>query len=57
MINDFMKIGHVVGDDGHDKSKEAVEALAVGRRGTEPRKFKDKELQELHIIKVINDYT
>ena len=41
MLNDFMNIGHIEGENGQADTQEAVEILAVSRRGNEPREFEN----------------
>lgn len=41
MFNDFMYIGNIVGENGHNESDKASEILAMSCRGSEPRKFKN----------------
>lgn len=56
MINDFMNIGHIVGEDGHHQSEEAIKALAVSGRGIEPRKFENEELDKLLVVIFVNNF-
>ena len=37
-------------EDGQHQAQEAVEVLAMNSRGSEPRKFKQKQLNELAIF-------
>lgn len=41
MFNNFMNIGHIVGEYGQTEAHKAVEILAVSCRGSEPREFKN----------------
>ena len=43
-----------MGEHGQDQAQEAIEVSAVGSRGGKPRKFKQKQLNELAVFIVMN---
>ena len=50
IINNLWNKGDIVREDGQYQAQEAVEVLAMNSRGSEPRKFKQKQLNELAIF-------
>ena len=56
MINDFLNIGHIVGEYGQDKFQEMVEISAVSRRGIEPRKFEKEEINEFSVMIFVHNF-
>lgn len=54
MLNNFMNIGHIVGEDGKAETQKTIEVLTMSCRGNEPREFKYHKLDELMVLIIMN---
>jgi hypothetical protein len=54
MFNNLMNVWYIVREYGHHQLREAVEVLAMGRRGSEPREFKNEQLKQLLVVIFMN---
>lgn len=43
-----------MGEDGQNQAQKVIEVSAMGRRGGKPRKFKQKQFDELAVFIVMN---